>query len=189
MLAVDSPIDHQHKRLSLCYWDISSNTSQIFRNKSLVENILQPLNKDIDIVALAEAQASLEYLCDLYTPGFRRLSYKYREGACIRSGGLAVFVKEDVTNIFHEVKVDNPNAIWLKTKKDRIGTENDIFIGTYHFSLMKNSEKDLVNKDITHFKKKGHVVLNGASKDKINDINDFISREKKTITILSNTCH
>ena len=177
MRVVDSPSDHQHKRWSLCYWDISSNTSQIFRNKSLVENILQAVNKGVDIVALAEAQ---EYLCDLYIPGCRRLSYKKREGASIRSGGLAVFVKEDVANIFHEVKVDNPNAIWLKTKKDRIGTENDFFIGTYHFSLMKTSEKDLVNKDITHFKKKkGHVVLNGASKDEINDINDFISREKK----------
>ena len=179
MRVVDSPSDHQHERLSLCYWDISSNTSQIFRNRSLVENILHALNKDINIVALAEAQASLEYLCDLYITGFRCLSYKYREGASIRSGGLTVFVKEDVANIFHEVKGNNPNAIWLKTKNDRIGTENDMFIGTYHFSLMKNPEKDLVNKDITHFKKKGHVVLNGVSKDKINYINDFISREKQ----------
>ena len=88
-------------------------------------------------------------------------------------------MKEDVANIIHEVKVDNPNAIWLKTKKDRIGTENDFFIGTYHFLLMKSSEKDLVNKDITHSKKKGHVVLNGASKDKINDINDLFHVKKK----------
>ena len=49
-------------------------------------------------------------------------------------GGIGVFVRHELSHIVQHVPNKNEDSIWIKMKKDIIGTEEDLYLGTYYFS-------------------------------------------------------
>ena len=46
-------------------------------------------------------------------------------------GGIAVFVKDHLSNLFSEVYSDEEDTVWVKIKKERARVDRDVYIGTH----------------------------------------------------------
>jgi hypothetical protein len=76
----------------------------------------------------------------LSIPGFQLLGYKNCKKnlkSNTAPGGIAIFCKENVANLFTIVKTDNEDIVWTKLKKEQISTSADIFIATCYLLLEK----------------------------------------------------
>ena len=141
--------------------------------------------QDVDFVALTETHMYDEISDNLNMPGFECIAFKNRKQnskSRTAAGGIAIFAKVIIVNLFQVVKCDNQDAIWVKMKKEITGEEKDIFIGTYYISPSKsneNSEKIAkLNEDVMQFQKKGEVILNGDFNARTSNLEDFILPEK-----------
>ena len=126
-------------KLKFCSWNIHGYNSRDLGNKFSVEEFLNIFN-EIDFVGITETHIHDEILENMNIPGFKRLSVKNRRKKLkshTASGGIAVFVKEDLCKLFTVVNIENEDAIWVKIKKETSGEEGDIFIATCYFSPSK----------------------------------------------------
>ena len=73
-------------------------------------------------------------------------------------GGLiGVFVRNELSHIVHHVPNDNEDSIWIKLKKECIGTDKDIYIGTYYVSPVNSKGGN--SKDFGAALKRGNFSL------------------------------
>ena len=86
-----------------------------------------------DIVALSELHSDKE----LSLPGFESLKQKIRkkthDGPKI-SGGIGIFIKEEVKHLVQLLPNENQDSIWIKIKKEACNEPEDIFIGSFYVS-------------------------------------------------------
>ena len=101
------------------------------------------------------------------------------------SGGVAVFIKDNFTKYFSEVRTDDQNTIWLKMKKELVGGEEDIFLGTTYLSptaakhTRATSDKtDIFFKNCALFNQKGKVLIQGDLNAHTNTESDTIKPDK-----------
>ena len=118
-------------------------------------------------------------------PGFHRLGVKNQQKN-LKSNtapkGIAVFVREDVKNLFTLVPINNEDAIWVKLKKEISGEARDIYIGTCYFNPSKGKDSDRkitkLTEEIMSLQKKGEVMINGDLNAKTGNLDDTISPDK-----------
>ena len=117
--------------------------------------------KDADVVSITEI------LGNLSIPGFILRSYKNRQKnvkSGTAAGGIAVFVKQHVSNLISIVKRGNDDIIWIKIEGGKVGSQNDIYLATCYFSpsnVPDNKAITNLEDDIIFFGKKGHVIITG----------------------------
>ena len=172
-------------KVKCSYWNINGHNSNIIGNKLSDGQFLNMISA-CDILGLAELHAN-EEVC---VPGFKLIKQKIRDkkfkGPKI-AGGLAIFVKEQIENLVQVIPNNNENSIWIKLGKSVCGEKEDIYIGTYYVSPpnTKNSKNSRpvdffseINDEITFFKRKGIVLVQGDLNARIGNENDFIVHDK-----------
>ena len=153
---VDSPL-----HLNISYWNIHGFKSRILGNKLIDPDFLSEI-KNSDIIGLGETHAYDEIVDHLNIPGFSRLKCKNRKKRKnnTASGGISVFVKENMRHLFHPVDTKNDDIIWLKIKKENMGLSEDIYLGTSYISPHEGKKEESVKmenlaEDIINFKRAG----------------------------------
>ena len=128
-------------KLKFCIWNIHGYNSRQLGNKLHNENFLN-IQNDVDLIGLTETHIHEEVLHNLNIPGFQLKSHK-KQKKNLKSntapGGIAVFVRENLVELFSTVNSDNEDIVWVKIKKEKSGENNDIYIGTYYVSPSKYS--------------------------------------------------
>ena len=127
------------KKLKFCYWNIHGYMSRQVGIKLRDPDFLKNIS-EVDFIGLGETHVHDEILEHLNIIGFKRIGYKNRKKnlkSKTASGGIALFIKEDIAYLFSHVKTDNEDTIWAKIKKEHTGIGKDIFIGTCYFSPEK----------------------------------------------------
>jgi hypothetical protein len=161
----------------ISFWNLHGYKSQIIGNKLADTDFLCEIQIS-HVVGLAETHIHDEILEDLIIPGYKLVSYKNGKKnlkSHTAPGGLAIFIKENITKYFSEIKTDDENTIWLKMKKELVGGEEDIFLGTSYLSPSTNPDKtDIFFKNVALFNQKGKVLIQG-------DLNAHTNTESDTI--------
>ena len=153
------------KNIKICHWNIHGKKSPIIEDKLSDIEFNKQLNGS-DIVVLTELHSDEK---DLYITGYKLLKHKIRrkthKGPKI-SGGIAAFVNENLVNPINVVPDTDENSIWIKIKKN-FSNDSDLYIGTYYISpkSVKNNINlfDILNEDISRFKDKGDILIQGDS--------------------------
>ena len=77
-------------------------------------------------------------------PGFKLLNWKNRgknKKTGNAPGGVAIFIKESIADLFELVSMGNEDTIWVKAKKEVTGEERDIYIRTCYFNPAQTKQK------------------------------------------------
>ena len=173
------------KKLKICAWNINGFYSRTIGTKFLDQGFIKIL-EGVDLLCLTETHVHSETVEQLSIPGFQLLGYKNNKKN-IRSntapGGIAIFCRENVANIFTIINTDNEDIVWTKLKKEQIGTNTDIFLATCYLSPARekvdtNTKMFNLREETMHFRAKGHVIINGDLNAWTGTINDTIQQDK-----------
>ena len=135
------------------------------------------------MIGLAETHVHSITLDDLVIPGFVHIHYENRKphsnGRC-GSGGIALFSKEHVSKFIIPIQNDNQDVIWAKIKKELLGEDRKIYLGTIYISPTGNKENiakkfKKMGEEIGLFQEKGNIILQG-------DLNAHTKNKDDTIT-------
>ena len=172
------------KRLKFCSWNIHGFKSRQFGVKLRDQDFLTTI-KDVDFIGLTETHMHDETLEHLSIPGFHLLGYKNRKKnlkSNTASGGIAIFVRDNLIKLFTIIKSGNEDTVWVKIKKEFTGMGRDIFVCTCYFSPAKGANNSQVcarlEGDILDFQKKGHVIIMGDLNAKTGNQSDVIPPDK-----------
>lgn len=170
------------RNLKFCVWNIHGFKSRQLGNKLHSEDFLKVI-KDQDFVGLTETHIHDEILEDLNIPGYKRLSYKNRkknQKSHNASGGIAIFVKENLTRLFTQISVTDEDTIWVKIRKEAIKTAEDIYIGTHYMSPIGDTTDKIgkLTERVAPFQSKGKVLISGDFNARTGISNDTISSDK-----------
>ena len=98
--------------MKICYWNHHGWSSKIIGNKLADSEFLEKIS-DCDIVALSEIHSDKKSSL----PGFISIKQKIRKklhGGPKISGGVGIFVKEDVEHLIQLIPNENQDSIWVK---------------------------------------------------------------------------
>ena len=173
--------DFGGKSLKFAFWNIRGYNSRVIGKKISSEDFLKEI-EGYDVIGLAETHIHSCIMEDLSIPGYILIDYINRE--CNKKsntapGGIALFCKENISKHFIPTKRENKNVLWVKIKKEFIGWNKDIYIGTVYLSPTGNKENVLdkyhaLTEDISHFQGKGYIILQGDFNAHSNNNDDFI---------------
>ena len=164
-------------------WNINGHKGKDVGSKLCDPDFLNEVSS-CDIVALLETHA---FECDLSLPGFKLLYRKDRpiERNSRKSfGGISVFVRDYVVDqmIIKEVKSDNPDAVWLKIKKQFLNSSIDLYVAFTYLSPVNSKNKNFsknifsrLRKEIEKFMALGAVIILGDLNARSGSRHDFIS--------------
>ena len=169
------------KKLRICAWNINGYYSRAIGEKFLDQDFKRTL-RDVDLVCLTETHIHSGTIEHLSIPRFQLLGYKNHKKnlkSNTAPGGIAIFCKENVANLFTILKTDDEDIVWTKLKKELIGTSHDIFIATCYLSPARekkntNSKNFKLREQTLPFQSKGHVIING-------DLNAWTGIDSDTI--------
>ena len=169
-------------KLTFCIWNIHGYKSRQIGNKLHSDDFLNII-KDQDFIGLTETHIHDEILEDLSIPGFIRLCYrnmKKNQKSHTAPGGIAVFVKEHLFNLFSHVYSDNEDTIWVKIKKEVSKGDHDIYVGTHYVSptSVDGNKTAKLMESVSAFQAKGHVLINGDFNARTGNQNDTIPQDK-----------
>ena len=170
--------------LKFCSWNIHGYKSREIGNKFCDEEFLN-IFKNNDFIGLTETHLHDEILDKMNIPGFHCMKVKNRRKnlkSNTAAKGIAVFVNDNIKELFSVVEIDNEDVIWVKISKELSGEEKDLYIGTCYFKPSKGGESareiDKLTENITFFKNKGNVIINGDFNAKTGNLEDTISPDK-----------
>ena len=115
--------------IKICFWNIDGLT----QNKPN-DHLLGKFLKMYDLILIAETWADKhdDFFLDGYT--FTNYPRGYRNPYAKRcSGGLGIFIRNDILNGVEMIKHFEDIIAWLKLKKDFFGIERDIYISNVYF--------------------------------------------------------
>ena len=170
------------RKLKFCSWNIQGYNSRQFGNKFEDEEFLKCF-EGIDFIGLMETHVHTEVLEKMNIPCYERLHY-INETKNLRSHtaprGIAVFVKENLVELFQLIKTDNKDVIWVKMKKERTGGDRDIYMGYLNPSNAVETDKKItkLTEEIINFQQKGDVMIMGDLNAKTGNLDDTISPDK-----------
>ena len=165
------------RQLNVSFWNIEGFKSQLIGNKLEDPEFLNVVRK-ADILGLAELHADTK----VSIPGFENIMQKNRGPKM--HGGIGVFVRHELSHIVQHVPNKNEDSIWIKMKKDIIGTEEDLYLGTYYFrpeNSKGKSSKDFgeaLSDEICFYNKKGTTIVQGDLNARTGNLKDFIELDK-----------
>ena len=168
--------------LNFCSWNIHGHKSRQLGNKLHDENFMNVI-KDQDFISLTETHIHDAILEELSIPGYKRVQYKNRKKnlrSHTAAGGIAVFVKNHMSNLLTPVQTDDDNTIWVKIKKEIAKADFDVYIGTHYMSPSNTTNNKTLKliEDIIAFQSKGIVIINGDFNARTGTENDIISPDK-----------
>ena len=139
----------------------------------------------MDFIGLTETHMHAEVLDKMNIPGYSRLHF-INESKNKKSNtaprGIAVFVKENLSELFQLVKTENKDVIWVRMRKEKTGEDKDVYIGTSYLNPSKAADTDKkitkLTEDIIYFQKKGDVMIVGDLNAKTGILDDTISPDK-----------
>ena len=170
--------------LKFCAWNIHGYNSRQIGNK-FEDNEFLDCFKNADFIGLTETHIHNEVLDKMNIAGFSRLVVKNQSKnvkSNTASKGIAVFVKEEIKDIFHPVPMDNEDVIWVRINKEDTGRKRDIYIATCYLnpSQAKGTDRKISNltEDIISLQKKGDVMIQGDLNAKTGKLEDIITPDK-----------
>ena len=96
--------------------------------------------------------------------------------------GIAIFVREEVKNIFHLVPMDNEDVIWVRLGKGDTGGARDVYIGTCYLnpSHAKNTDRKIARlaEDVVSLQERGDVMLLGDLNARTGNLEDTITPDE-----------
>ena len=168
--------------LSFGFWNIHGHKSQSVGDKLNDPEFLDILSSR-NIVGLGELHAEEE----VSIQGFINKKQKIREKKCKGpkvAGGIGVFVREEIDHLVQVVDNNNEDSIWIKIKKEVSKEKEDIYLGTYYVSPGNKKNKknydffSAVNDEVTHFSKKGLILLQGDLNGRTGQEKDYLEADK-----------
>ena len=168
------------KDLNLLYWNIYGQKSKLVGDKFSDAEFLN-LCSECDILGIAELHTNLP----ASIKGFKRVKQKIRKktgkGPKL-SGGLAVFVKNELSHMVTPVTNSHDDSIWIKISKESSKEDVDIYIGTLYISPSKNKDTEdsletLFNEALS-FQKKGIVFIQGDFNARTGGLPDYLVNDK-----------
>ncbi len=171
-------------KLNFCSWNIQGYNSRQIGNKFEDAEFVKTF-KNYDFIGVTETHSHTEVIDKMSILGYSRLHY-INEPKNAKSntapGGIAVFVKDDVKDIFHVIKTDNRDVIWVGMRKEKTGEERDIYVGTCYLNPSKSVTTDRkmtkLMEDIIYFQQRGEVAILGDLNAKTGSLEDTISPDK-----------
>ena len=166
--------------LRIGFWNIHGHKSRLIGNKLTDPEFIE-LISDKDIIGLGEIHSQAE----VSLPGFISKKQKIREkksrGPKL-SGGIGVFVREEISHLVRVVENKNPDSIWVRIKNGHEG-KNDLFLGTYYVSPDNKNHKNTeffhsINEEIVNFSKRGPVMIQGDLNGRTGEGCDFVESDK-----------
>ena len=170
------------KTLKSCYWNIHGWSSKIIENKLTDPEFIQKISM-CDIVGLSEIHSDHE----VSLPGFISLKQKIRgkshKGPKI-AGGIGIFIKEELKHLVQVSPNKNQDSIWIKIKKKFCNENEDIFLGSFYVSPEKRKDSSktdfftMINEEVSLFRDKGVVLIQGDLKARTSNERDFVKSDK-----------
>ena len=152
-------------KLKFCAWNIQGYSSRQIGNKFEDKEFIKSF-EDIDFIGLTETHIHQETIDKMNIPGFHRLKMKNQpknKKSNTAPKGIAVFVKEEIKDIFRIEPTDNEDAIWVKLRKECTGRNKDIYIGTCYLNPSNAKERDSriskLTEDVISLLKKGDIMI------------------------------
>lgn len=167
--------------LHIASWNVNGFKCKGFNKYSDPRFIDEIIHKDI--FCLLETHCSLED--SLCLPGFKciHLIRPKSKGTYKRSGGISVYVKDDIRPGIKFLEYQNNDYIWLKLNKDFFQTYKDIFLcflynppsGSTYTQSLDEDIFDLIETDIAKFSEVGSIILAGDFNARTGNVEqDFI---------------
>ena len=161
--------------LTCGYWNINGHRSKYLGDKLIDKEFLEVI-KECDIIGLGEIQS--EGNVDI--PGFKCLKQKIREKKLLGpkiAGGLGVFVRDRFAGLVELVPNSCEDSIWIRVK------EEEMYVGTYYVSPQYSKSRDInffntLNEEISHFGKKGTIIVQGDLNARTGTSQDFLKSGK-----------
>ena len=178
------------KSLHIASWNINGFKCKGFNKYSDPSFINELKNKEI--ICLLETHCSLEDSLCLH--GFKSLHLirPKSKGSNKRSGGISIYVKEEIRHGIKFLNHQNNDYIWLKLCKDFFHVAKDIYLcfiynppscSTYTQSLDEDI-LELIETDITKYSEIGNIILAGDFNARTgNDEHDFIENDDVHVDI------
>ena len=143
--------------LKFCAWNIHGYKSRQIGNKLHNDYFLKTI-EDQDIVCLTETHIHDEILEHLCIPGYKRFAYKNRiknEKSRTASGGIAIFIKENLHELLIHISRDDEDTIWVKIKKEATKGDCDIYLGATYISPTTTAAIDKLRESASNLSSKG----------------------------------
>ena len=172
------------KNLHISCWNINGHKHKGY-NKYSDPRFIAEINRK-DIVCLQETHCSLEDALEL--PGFKSVHLIRPKSVNTnkRSGGLSIFVRNEIKAGIKFLEHSNNEYIWLKLNSSFFNLPKDIFLcfiydppenSSYTHSLNEDI-LELIEKDISKFSTCGNIILAGDFNARTgNDEPDFNSND------------
>ena len=117
------------KNVSFCSWNIHGYNSREIGIKLQVPDFLNS-TKIFDFIGITETRMTNENIEHLCIPGFECIGFKNQKKnpkSNTSPGGIAVFVKPHLLDLFTLIKTKDENTIWIKIKKEASGRKPRYF--------------------------------------------------------------
>ena len=140
----------RHVRIG--FWNLNGFNSSILGNKLKTDDFLGVINKH-DIFALVETHATYE--SEMNISKFKHFIKCRNQSGNRSSGGLSVYINQNVAKGVSYIPSENKNIIWCKLDKTYFNFQKDIYLGTVYLSppnYERNSSEDLIRNVFTFTK-------------------------------------
>ncbi len=169
-------------------WNLNGYKSRHFGNKLIHRDFISEIGNS-DIVGLTETHIHKEILGELDIPGYSRIAYKNETitGKTKKGhGGIAVFIKEHLVKKVTPIQTDREYSIWIKIKNEVSQGQDDTFLSFVYMNPHKSNADDtkkfrVLQDEVMHFQKKGHVILTGDINARTGKRNDYILPDKHNL--------
>ena len=125
--------------IRILYWNIHGISSRTTGEKNNDQQFLNVVSK-YDIVCLSELHANKAVSIPGYAIKKQKFRPKTHKGPKI-GGGIAVFVKQSMSQSFRIIPNNNVDSIWLQTKSDNVSAMR---VGFYYCSPESTSTNNFV---------------------------------------------
>lgn len=173
-----------YKSLNIGHWNIEGINSRIVGNKTQVEDV-ESIIKQHDIFGLTETHADDNTLISV--PGYVcfKSCRKRNPRARKMSGGVAVLVKKEISQLITIIKSKNSDIIWIKIPSAYSRHPRDIYLGYVYISpscstytqSQQQDTFDTLNDEIALYQSMGTCALLGDFNARVGTECDFIEND------------
>ena len=106
------------KSLEIGTWNINGLFSRTIGVKFLDKDFIKS-TEEVDLLCITETHAHKDTIDQLSIPGFKLLGFKNHKKnlkSNTARGGIAIFVKPNIEQLFTVLKSDSLETIWIKLK-------------------------------------------------------------------------
>ena len=106
------------QNIKVLYWNIHGIYSRTIGEKNENKDLLNIVS-EFDIICISELHTDKIISIPGFVPKKQKFRKKVDKSPKI-SGGIAVYVKQNIENNFHLIPNNNVDSIWIRTNQDKI---------------------------------------------------------------------